>query len=122
MAANLAYRLGVTLESAQAPGAALASEAPFALSYSGLYEQGSSDRHVLTGAGTKNLDFGTVSAAGAKGILVYYEAGSAPITVGGIELTQGGIFLVHNPAPTAGETALAVVHTADATIRCRILA
>lgn len=116
----LPYTLQVVVATTPAPSAALVSDPT--LSVSGTTEKGSQDRYVLTGSGTKNLDFSSVAAAGAKMVLVYYEQGTTVITVGGTELSQGGMYLVSNPTPTAGLAALAVVHTADAVIRCRILA
>jgi hypothetical protein len=115
----LPFTLQVLLSTTPAPGSALVAD-PALLGQS-TSERGSCDRYALTGSGSKALDFGAMPAAGAKLVLVYYESGTAVITVGSTEVSPGGVYLVYNPAPGTGLTSLTITHTADAVVRCRIL-
>jgi len=81
----------------------------------------------LVGSGTKVLDLSTVSPSGAKMVLLSFEQGTnnTPIEVDlgtdVIELTPGGIFLVHNPNATAGISGLSVNYTTDGILWARVL-
>lgn len=80
--------------------------------------------------GTQAVSFGTLSSAGVKTMLLYYEplASAPPVALvvnGGnqpIELSTGGFLLYSSPTPVAGVTALSVTHTAAAKIRGWLLA
>lgn len=124
-APSLLYRLTLALSSVAHPGAAEATER--SLTPSGLFVKGSSDRVELSGSGTKALDFSTIAPSGAKMVLVYFEQGTnnTPIELDlgtdVVELTPGGIFLIHNPNATAGMTSLSVNFTTDGILWCRVL-
>ena len=82
----------------------------------------------LTGSDTKVVGFGSLAAPGAKAILIEVDKESlAPVNLrfnGGsddLEVSPGGFHAQGNPAPSAGITALSIVHTQDATVRVRIL-
>lgn len=79
--------------------------------------------------GTKNIDFGSVPAAGAKMLVVFYEAmvAAPPIQLtlnGGdepLELASGGFLVLASPVPVAGVTSLAIAHTGLARVRIWLL-
>jgi len=78
----------------------------------------------FTGSGTKVVDLGTIASPGAKFLAVQYDAlaGGAPITltVGAatpIELSTGGFFVLSNPAPATGVTALSITYAGACTVR-----
>jgi hypothetical protein len=123
-APSLLHKVAVTVSSVSYPGVAEAIER--ALVLSGLHTAGSSDRLSLLGSGTKVIDFATTPVAGAKAILVYHEQGTVPfeLDVGTdlIEISPGGLFLVTNPTPVSGITALSIVHTADSVAWVRVFA
>ena len=84
----------------------------------------------LVGAGTKVVDFGSVIAPGAKGLLVRYDgnqSGAAAVlcTINAgtqpLELTPGGFLVLFNPNPVAGVTALSIIYTAPCQLRLWVL-
>lgn len=83
----------------------------------------------ISGAGTTSFPFGGAPAAGAKGILIRYDAQAgalaAQLALNGsitpIELTPGGFFVYFNAAPAAGITTAAITVTAACQIRFWIL-
>jgi hypothetical protein len=86
----------------------------------------------LVGSGSKIINFGTISAAGAKAILVEVEPDSTatktPILLsinssvtGKVEVSPGGFAAVFNPNPVAGIAAVTVEHTSDNCVRIWLL-
>jgi hypothetical protein len=83
----------------------------------------------LTGTGTKTVNFGTMPAAGVKGLLVVYEQStSSPIillTVNGgsspIELSSGGFLALGSPTPATGVTSLSIAYTGAGRVRIWLL-
>lgn len=80
----------------------------------------------LVGAGTQTVGFGTLPAV--KAMVIEVAASSlAPVNIrinGGtddIEISPGGFWSYSNPAPSAGITAMDVVHTMDAKVQIRLL-
>jgi hypothetical protein len=74
--------------------------------------------------GTHTVNFGSVSAPGAKVLYVEYvqtASGQAPVTVGGLEISPGGGIQVVNPAPVSGLISLTIAHTTAATLRVVLL-
>lgn len=87
-----------------------------------LVNQGSS--------GSVSVPFGSITAPGAKGLLVRYDSQAAPAAAvmlrlnGGvtdIELTPGSLFVYFNAAPNAGITAAQLIFTAACQIRVWVL-
>lgn len=115
--------LAIDLKYTQYPGGPLVQSPPVAAALNTLVQ--SADRLDLKGAGAANVDFAGVAAAGAKLVLVVFEAGTAAITLDygtdTEELKPGGVFLVYNPVPVAGRTALAINYTADSVVRTLVL-
>ncbi len=80
-------------------------------------------------AGTITLDFGTLPAAGAKAIMVLYDAqaSAAPVefsfnaSATPLELSQGGFIILASPTPVAGVTSMSVDHTTTGHLRIWIL-
>jgi hypothetical protein len=106
-----------------------AATVPFGGSGQFIHKQHS--RLELTGSGTKVVDFGTIPATGAKGVLVEVEpsATAAPVELqlngsvtGAVEVSPGGAFAIYNPVPVSGLTDLTVVHTTDVTVNIWLLA
>lgn len=87
----------------------------------GTYTELQGGRLYLEGSATTTFTPPSLPDAGAKLVAVFYESGTSVITVNGIELAVGGLFLVSNPNPSAGIDSIAIVHTADATVRIRVL-
>lgn len=86
----------------------------------------------LVGAGSHTVSFGTLTALGAKGILIEVAAAApgataAPINVrfnGGVEdveISQGGFFAFGSPNPLAGILGLEIIHTQNACVKVRVL-
>jgi hypothetical protein len=78
----------------------------------------------ITGPGTTNVPFNGAPAAGAKGILIRYDAqtGAAALTLSlnsatpPIELTPGSLFVYFDANPAAGVTSAAIA----ATVACQV--
>jgi hypothetical protein len=93
---------------------------------SGNYDSKSEKDLVLTGAGTEVIDFGTVAKAKALVVEVASDA-AAPVTfkldgsADEHEISPGGFLAIGSPSPTAGITALSIVHTDDANVKVYIL-
>jgi hypothetical protein len=95
------------------------------------YEEKAEFKYVLTGSGSRDVDFGSLDTLGAKAIQVEMSSGnSAAVMVqfngggssGQLELSAGGHFDLASPSPTAlGVLAMTLVHTVDATVWVRIL-
>ena len=119
---SLPFSVSTTVTHTPYPGATPQTET---FASAGQFDSSSGGRLAISGAGSTDVDFGTSPLAGAKGVFVYYEAGTAPIQVryGGqdMELSVGGSFHYFNPSPTDGVTALTIVTTAAATVRTRVL-
>lgn len=102
---------------------------PFALSSS--FDSEAKFKYELTGAGSKDVSFGSIDTVGAKAILIELAAdATAPIMVqlngggasGQIELSAGGLWAFGSPTPTInGVLSMTLVHTAAATVRVRVL-
>lgn len=97
-----------------------------AFSNSGSFDSKVEYELVLTGAGTKVVDFGSI--AKAKAILVEVASSSlAPVKVklsGGTdqhEIAPGGFLSFGSPTPVVGITGLSIVHTDDAKVGVYIL-
>ena len=86
----------------------------------------------LVGAGSYTANFGTLTALGAKGLLVEVAAAApgataAPINVrfnGGaedVEISQGGFLAFGSPNPVAGILGLEIIHTQNACVKIRVL-
>ncbi len=106
------------------------ADRPFSLQDSFTHE--SNHTLNLVGAGTKVVDFGTLTALGAKCVAIEVlpaVAGAvvAPVNVifnGGvdpIEISQGGFIVLGSPKPVAGVLGLSVVHTQNACVKIRLL-
>lgn len=86
----------------------------------------------LLGSGTHTVSFGTLTALGAKGMLVEVApadpgATAAPINIrvnGGtenIEVSQGGFWAYGSPNPVAGLLGIQILHTQNACVKIRVL-
>lgn len=95
-------------------------------SQSGNFDSKSEQDLELTGAGTQAVGFGTLVAVKAMVVEVSPSA-LAPVNLrinGGtddIEIAPGGFWAYSNPTPSAGITAMDVVHTMDAKVQIRLL-
>lgn len=95
-------------------------------SQSGNFDSKSEQDLELTGAGTQAVGFGTLVAVKAMVVEVSPSA-LAPVNLrinGGtddIEIAPGGFWAYSNPVPSAGITAMDVVHTMDAKVQIRLL-
>jgi hypothetical protein len=107
------------------PGDASLPADPIPLALSSASDHEASSVLKLTGSGTKAVGMGTIPAAGAKGILIKVDpgAGVAPILVTinagsvPVEISAGGLFLLGNPSPAAGITALSIAYTTSCVVR-----
>lgn len=98
---------------------------PFVMTTS--YEQRSIQTLRLQGAGSKQVDFGTIGGAGAKFLVIALNAGVGvpPIVCryngggssGSTEISPGGFTCHASPGPVNGITALEVFHTSNATVK-----
>lgn len=95
-------------------------------SQSGNFDSKSEADLVLTGAGTQSVGLGTVPAV--KALLIEVDpTAQAPVNVrvnsgtDDIEIAPGGFWAYSNPVPSAGITALDIVHTMDARVLVRLL-
>jgi hypothetical protein len=83
----------------------------------------------LVGAGTQEVDFGSVVSPGAKGLFIRYDpqVGGLPVlcTINGgsqpLELTPGGFIAWMDPTPAAGAISLSLVFTASCQVRVWVL-
>jgi hypothetical protein len=90
-------------------------------------EQREIKRYILTGSGTKNVDFGTIGGAGAKIVFIYLEAGTGVLPIsaryngggasGSREISPGGMDILVSPVPVGGITELELVYTASAKVK-----
>jgi hypothetical protein len=98
------------------------SDCPFPLTFASQYEHLVKNRFTFTGAGSKSVDFGSLSAVGAKAILITVDKDTspafAPVTVtinSGTdtwEIDQGGFLMYGSTDPTAaGITAMDITYT-----------
>ena len=117
---TLPFSVQVQVSRAPASGSPLVAD-PL-LSVVGSVTQISDDRYVLTGTGSRSIDFGTLYSPGAKFVLVHHEQGTDPITMfsGGVALPPGGIFLVAANSDT-GMAELDIDYTTDCVVRCRVM-
>ena len=82
---------------------------------------------ALTGAGTKTIDFGTVSKAKLLAVHVPREGNTAPISVrlngsaSGVEVSPGGFLCLASPNPASGVTSASIEYTVDSLVYCDIL-
>ena len=97
---------------------------PIAFNMSSQFDSLNEQVLNLTGSGTKVIPFGTVPAAGLKGLLLKVDANptGTPVTVainGGtpFEVSPGGFVALGSPAPVAGVTAISVTHTSANKVR-----
>lgn len=98
---------------------------PIGISMSGQYDSSNEQVLVVTGSGSKTIPFGTVGAAGLKGLLIKVDANAsgAPvlITINGgnqpIEVSPGGFIAVGSPNPVTGITAITVAYTTANKVR-----
>jgi hypothetical protein len=84
----------------------------------------------LTGTGTVNVPFGSISAPGAKGLAIRYDSGqvgaaAVQVTINGgsqpLEVTPGGFIVWINPTPAAGVTAVSIAYTASCQLNVWVL-
>lgn len=102
---------------------------PIPVSGSSQYGSKSDDELEFTGSGSHTVNFGTVTAPGAKGIFIVYESqvGAAPLmlTVNAgdqpIELSPGGFWAYMSPTPVAGITSMTIAYTAACKVRIILL-
>lgn len=88
-------------------------------------------KYELTGAGSKDVCFGSIDTVGAKAILIELDAAAtAPVMVqinggsvsGQVEISPGGFWAFASPVPTVnGVLSMTLVYTAAAAVRVRIL-
>ncbi len=100
------------------------ADCPFPLAFTTQYDHLVKNRYTFTGAGTKAVDFGSLSAIGAKAIAVTVDpdaslaAQPVHVTVNGgtdvMEVAPGGFLLFGSPKPTAaGITSLSIAYTSS---------
>jgi hypothetical protein len=102
---------------------------PIPFNYSGQFVALASGVLNISSAGTTPFPFDGVPAAGAKGILVRYDAqtggAAAQIALNActppFELTPGGFFCYFNATPGSGITSASITVTAACQIRFWIL-
>lgn len=106
-------------------------QAPIPFNASGQYTKQTALLLDIAGAGTTVVPFGTITAPGAKGVFVRYDAQPSPaaaVTVAinagtqPVELSPGGFLAYFNPTPAAGITSMSVVATAACQLRIWLLA
>lgn len=82
----------------------------------------------LSGSGTEDVPFGTIT--NAKGLLIRYDAnqqGASALTLTinagsePVELTPGGAYIVFNPAPGAGITTCSIAFLTSCQVRAWVL-
>lgn len=104
------------------PGAPGLSADPLPFGISSQFDSKAECEYLLPAlAGTKSVDFGTMPVAGAKVVLLSYEAlpdvaadplevtlngGSAPV-----EVSAGGFLCIGSPSPATGITSLSIDYT-----------
>ena len=85
--------------------------------------------NLPAGSGTQVVNFGTMPAAGAKAVLLYYEplqaAPVVAVTINGgnqpLELSNGGFLSFCSPVPAAGITAMTLAYTGAGRVRVWLL-
>lgn len=120
------FTLAATLGLPGTPGLA-SSALPFL--FSGDYENKADFEYKWTGSGSQAVNLGSLPAAGAKGMLIYYEpsSSSAPVALSfnssatPIELSAGGFIAMASPVPVAGITALTITRTTSGRLRIWLL-
>jgi hypothetical protein len=116
------------------PGAPGLPQDPIPFGFTGQYDHKAEYELVLSGSGTKNVSFGTLSAAGPKLFLLVYEADAVPagspaqppITVAlnsgaALEVSPGGFLALGSPSPTTGLASVQVAHTGAGRVRVWLL-
>lgn len=98
---------------------------------SSTFESKADFEFKLTGSGTQAVDFGSVGAPGAKGVLVEVDsdAAAAPVNLrfngggssGQMEVSPGGFYAYFSPTPSAGLTSMDIVYTTACRVRVRVL-
>lgn len=113
------------------PGTPGLPQDPISFILSAQYDSKMSGEYVLPAStGTQAINFGTLPAAGVKGLLLYYEPSndSPPIAVtinGGnqpIEISTGGFLLVSSPVPVDGVISMSIAYTGAGKVRVWLLA
>jgi hypothetical protein len=102
---------------------------PIPFNFSGAFVALANGLLNITGAGTTPIPFDGVPAAGAKGILIRYDAqtGAAALmlalnsSITPIELTPGSFLAYFDAAPSAGITTAALTATVGCQVRFWIL-
>jgi hypothetical protein len=102
---------------------------PIPFNYSGTFVALASGVLNISSAGTTPIPFDGVPAAGAKGILVRYDAQSGALAAQlalnactpPVEITPGSLFVYFNAAPGSGVTSAAITVTAACQIRFWVL-
>lgn len=103
---------------------------PIPFNFAGQFNALSQEVLNLVGTGSQVVAFGTISAPGAKGVLVRYDGGQAGaaalmLTFNGsltpLEVTPGGCLLWFNPTPAAGAISLSIAFTAPCQVRVWVL-
>lgn len=107
-----------------------ACEIPITLS--AYFSNSASFLYELSGAGTQDVDFGSITPNGAKMVQIEVDADASPaaqpvqVTFNGgtdqIEISPGGFLSYGSPSPTAaGILSMSIAHAADVTVRVRVL-
>lgn len=103
------------------------ADRPF--SVSGNFNQKVEYKLKLTGSGTHVVNMGTITAPGAKAVVIEVEneVGASPIIVkyngasAGKEISPGGFDAYCNPAPAAGVTAISIEHASAVAVSVWVL-
>lgn len=100
-------------------------------SLSSSFTQNAEFTYVLSGSGTQVVNFGSLTASGARAILVEVDPDSdpsaAPVNLtfnsgsDDVEISPGGFFALASPNPSSGILAMSIAHTSAVCVRVRIL-
>jgi hypothetical protein len=95
------------------------------------FDSRSEAEYNFVGAGTKVVDFGTITSPGAKAILIEVDpnATATPVLVqfngggapGQVEIAPGGFIAYANPVPLTGITSVSIVYSTNVRVRIRLL-
>lgn len=107
-----------------------AADRPF--SVADYFQSKAEYKYELSGAGSIDVNFGTIQTAGAKAILIEVLPDSSPsaapinVTINGgtdtWEISPGGFMAFASPTPTvAGVLSMNIAHTTSNTVRVRLL-
>lgn len=103
---------------------------PIPFNFLGQYTQLQDSLLTLSGSGTEDVPFGSITTPGALGLLITYPAnqtGAAPIyvTVNGgsqpLEITPGGLLVWFNPSPETGLISCSIEYATSCQVRVRVL-